>query len=260
MTPRVSVLCSVRDGARFLPAALESVRAQTFGDFELILIDDGSTDETPELVDRAARDDPRVVAIHQANLGLTRALNVGLGRARGEIVARQDADDVSLPHRLADQVAFLDRHPGHLVVGCRYLRVDERGAVLGRSRVPCTDLGIKIRLLRANAIAHSTATFRRREVLEAGGYDEGLTVAQDYDLWCRLALRGRLANLPEVGLRRREHAAAIGSTHAEAQVEARDAIRVRYCDAVLGAAPGGLSGLLLRAAASRRRRRSPCAS
>lgn len=252
---RVSVLCCVRNGARYLPEALAGVFAQTFQDFELILVDDGSTDETAALVDRAARDDARVVAIHHAHQGLTRSLNVGLCAARGDYVARQDADDVSLPHRLERQVAFLDGHPEHLIVGCRYRKIDAEGRWLGGANTPRNDLPIKLRLLDSNCIAHSGATFRRSGVLEAGAYDEAFEVAQDYELWCRLALRGKLANIPVVALYRRQHGEAINATRAALQLRMRDEIRRRYRDALLANPPSGLGGWLLASAAARRRGR-----
>ena len=253
MTPRLTVLCSVYNGARFLPLALQSVWAQDYSDFELILIDDGSTDETVRIIDGAAARDERVVVIRHKNQGLTRSLNVGLKRARGEYVARQDADDVSLPGRFSAQVRFLDRHPDTVVVGCHYLRINESGTVLGRAHVPTTDLGLRLRLLEANAIPHSGATFRRREVLEAGGYDEDFSVAQDYDLWCRLALAGRLANLRQVALYRREHPRAIGANQAALQLQSRDTIRARYQQRLLAEPRRGLSGWILWSAAALRR-------
>jgi glycosyltransferase involved in cell wall biosynthesis len=249
MTPRVSVLCSVLNGARHLPAAIASIRNQTCSDFEFILINDGSTDETPALLDQAAAEDSRIVVIHQQHLGLTRALNVGLATARAKYVARQDADDLSLPHRLARQLEFLDHHPAHVVVGARYLKIDEEGRVLGRSQPPATDFGIRLRLLNRNAVAHSSAIFQREPVLELGGYDESLPVAQDYDLWCRVAERGKLANLRTIALKRRQHSDQIGVRSAARQLQIRDRVRLRYCKQVLAQTPTGLRGRLLRAAA-----------
>jgi hypothetical protein len=140
-----------------------------------------------------------------------------------------------------------------VVVGCRYLTVDESGAVLGRTNVPTSNLGVRLRLLEANAIPHSGATFRRREVLEAGGYDEDFAVAQDYDLWCRLALTGRLANLHRVALHRREHPKAIGANQAALQLQSRDRIRARYQERLLAAPRRDLTGWILWSAAALKR-------
>src|SRR5271170_1107899 len=117
MTPRVSLVLAVYNGERHLPQSLESVLGQTFRDFELIVVDDGSTDRTPEILDGVARVDPRVVVVRQENRGLTASLIRGIGMARGTYVARQDADDVSKPERLGRQVAHLDAHPSIAALG-----------------------------------------------------------------------------------------------------------------------------------------------
>ena len=257
MSARVTVLLCVYNGERYLAEAIDSVRAQTFSDYELLVIDDGSTDGTPALLEAICRDEPRLRVVRQDNAGLTVSLNRGLALARGDVIARQDADDVSLPHRLAGQVAWLEAHPETLVVGCRYGRTDAQGRVFGAGAVPVTDLGIRLALLDHNAIPHSGATFRRRPVLDAGGYDETLRTAQDYDLWCRLALTGGLRNLRRVALHRREHGGRVGATQQADQLANRDAIAARYRAAILdGQGPRGLAGRMLRAAAWWKRRRA----
>jgi glycosyltransferase involved in cell wall biosynthesis len=260
MTPRVSVVLCVHNGARFLERAVESIRQQTFEDFELVLINDGSTDESTAIVDRLAAADHRIRAVHQQNQGLTRSLNVGLRLARGEYVARQDDDDISRPTRLSRQVDFLDRNPACVLVGSRYQKIDAAGQVIGRSHPPLSNLAIQFRLLRANAIAHSSACFRLTQVLDLGGYDEDLPVAQDYDLWCRLALRGRLANLRPYLVARRQHDDRVGVRQATAQHQARDVIRFKHCERVVGQAAAGWAGALLRAAARRELARGPLPS
>jgi glycosyltransferase involved in cell wall biosynthesis len=256
-TPRVSVILCVYNGARYLEQAIDSIRQQTFEDFEIVLIDDGSTDGSAQLVDRAAAADSRLRVIHQENRGLTRSLNVGLGIARGEYVARQDADDISRPTRLARQVGYLDKHPTCVVVGTRYHKIDAAGRVIGRSRPPLGNFAIQRQLLRINAIAHSSAFFRRQAVLDLGGYDESLPVAQDYDLWCRLALRGTLANLRPYLVARRQHDDRVGVRLVGAQEQARDLIRFRHCERLLGRAQVGWKGTWLQAAARRELARRP---
>ncbi|MBN2192258.1 MAG: glycosyltransferase family 2 protein [Polyangiaceae bacterium] len=246
MSARVSVLCCVHNGGPHLEAAIRSILVQSFRDFELILIDDGSTDDSPTVLDALGREDPRAVVIHQANVGLTRALNIGLRLATGEYVVRQDADDLSLPRRIEAQVAHLERHPRCVVVGCRYLKIDDTGEVQGHGRPPLSDLGIKLRLLDRNALAHSAATYRRRPVLDLGGYDAGFRTAQDYDLWCRLATIGKLRNLRQPLLLRREHPRRIGVRLAADQQESRVIIRERYRRDVLA---GRVGNGLLRGAA-----------
>lgn len=227
-TPRVSVICSVCNGEAYLEESLQSILHQTFGDFELLVVDDGSTDGTPALLEQTAARDPRVRVFRQETQGLTRTLNILLEKARGEYVARQDDDDVSWPERLARQVGFLDGHPRCAAVGSRYVSIDEKGRRIARSRVPVSDAAIKRALLTHNVIAHSSALYRRKAVLAEGGYDTVYRTAQDYDLWCRLALKHELANLTTPLLSRRRHPGRIGVRHKAEQFRNRDRIREAF--------------------------------
>jgi len=193
--PPVSVLMSVRDGAPWVADAVRSVLAQTAGDLELIVIDDGSTDATPEILGRVS--DPRLRVLRQARLGLTLSLNRALGLARGALVARLDADDVALPERFARQRAFLAAHPDIGLLGTGAREVDAAGHEVALVVPPADDATIRRALIRRNPFVHSSVMARREAVLRAGGYDATLPVAQDYDLWMRLAPVTRLANLPE---------------------------------------------------------------
>lgn len=249
-TPRVTVLCVAHNGERFLRESIDSILGQSFRDLELLLVDDGSTDRTPEIFEQAARLDPRVRVVRKERSGLTRSLNEVLDLARGEYVARQDDDDLSSRHRLEAQVNVLDARPRCALVGCQYDWIDERGRRFDRTTVPCASTAIKLALMLRNVFPHSGATFRREAVAALGGYDVSLPVAQDYDLWCRLALRHELANLPTVALARRDHARRVGLTQRREQVAARDLVRARYRTAILdGRGPRGAEGLLLRAGA-----------
>ena len=199
--PAVSVLMSVHDGAPWVADAVASVLAQTAGDLELIVVDDGSTDATPDLL--AAVRDPRLRVMRQARTGLTRALNRALGAARGELVARLDADDVALPERLARQRAFLQQRPDVGLLGSAAREIDADGALVRVVQPPAEDSALRRALIRANPFVHSSIVVRRALLERAGGYDETLAVAQDYDLWMRLARVTRLANLPDVLVVRR---------------------------------------------------------
>lgn len=201
MSPRISVLMSVHNGERWLREAVDSVLGQSLGQFELLVIDDGSTDGTAKILEGYR--DPRVRVSRQPRVGLTTSLNRGVALTTAPLVARLDADDVALPERFARQVAFLEGHPevGLLGTGCQ--DVDPVGRVLRIYRPPETDSEIRRTLIRRNPFVHSSI-MARREVLErAGFYDQTLEVAQDYDLWVRLSRISRLANLPEPLVRRR---------------------------------------------------------
>ncbi len=201
MTPAVSVLMSVHNGAPWVADAVRSVLAQTAGDLELIVIDDGSTDATPEILGRVS--DPRLRVLRQARLGLTLSLSRALGLARGALVARLDADDVALPERFARQRAFLAAHPDIGLLGTGAREVDAAGREVALVVPPADDAAIRRALIRRNPFVHSSVMARREAVLRAGGYDATLPVAQDYDLWMRLAAVTRLANLPEPLVTRR---------------------------------------------------------
>jgi glycosyltransferase involved in cell wall biosynthesis len=194
--PAVSVLMSVHDGAPSVGEAVASVLGQTAGDLELIVVDDGSADATPDLL--AAVRDGRLRVVRQERTGLTRALNRALGLARAPLVARLDADDVALPERLAYQRAFLERAPDVGLLGTAARELDAAGRFLRVVLPPVDDTALRRALIRANPFVHSSVMARRALLERAGGYDETLPVAQDYDLWMRLARLTRLANLPDV--------------------------------------------------------------
>lgn len=200
--PRVSVLLAVHNGMPWLLEAVDSVLGQTVRDIELIVVDDGSTDETP--VALASRRDTRLVLVRQPRGGQTAALNRALELAHAPLLARIDADDVALPERLARQVAYLDAHPDVGLLGTACHEVSVTGEVLGTLRPPPDDATLRRVLIRRNPFIHSSAMFRRAIVDVVGAYDEGFAVAQDYDLWLRMSRVTRLGNLPEpLVLRRR---------------------------------------------------------
>ena len=199
--PAVSVLMAVRDGAPWVREAVESVLAQTAGDLELIVIDDGSTDGTPALLE-AVRD-PRLRLERREPRGLTRALNRALALARAPLVARLDADDLALPERLARQGAFLETHPEVGLLGTAAREVDGAGRQVRVVRPPEDDAGLRRALIRENPFVHSSVMLRRGLCEQAGGYDEALPVAQDYDLWMRLSRATRMASLRDVLVVRR---------------------------------------------------------
>jgi len=193
--PRVSVVMAIHDGEPWLREAVDSVLGQTLADLELIAIDDGSTDGTPAIL--AGYRDPRLSVLRQARAGLTRSLNRGLRLATAPLVARLDADDVALPERLARQVAFLDAHPEVGLLGSACREIGAAGETLGTVGVPESDGQIRRALIRRNPFVHSSVMMRRDALERAGGYDETLPVAQDYELWLRLSQVTAMANLPE---------------------------------------------------------------
>jgi glycosyltransferase involved in cell wall biosynthesis len=196
MTPAITVLMSVHNGLPYVAEAVDSVLAQTFSDFEFLILDDASTDGTGDYL--RSLSDPRIrLILLPDNIGLTAALNFGLRDARGEYIARQDADDRSHPRRLELQYSHLQMHPNCAVVGAQASMIDGRGRPQGRKNFPLTHRGICFAHLFDNALAHSAVTFRKAAVEALAGYDEDWLASQDYELWSRVSARHELANLPQ---------------------------------------------------------------
>lgn len=211
--PIVTVLLPVYNGERYLREAIESILAQTLTAFELLLVDDGSTDQT-EAISRSY-DDPRIrVVRHERNAGLVPSLNAGLERVSTKYVARMDADDVALPHRLEAQVAFLETRPDMAACGtwARQLVDGRLRAVVRRPTGAC----LRQTAWRPVPILHPTATFKT-EVLQALGYRPEAIHAEDYDLWLRLCRHHEIDNIPLVLLHHRVHPASVSAAHRAVQ-------------------------------------------
>jgi len=194
--PKVSVLICVYNGARFVAEALKSIYDQTYQDFELIVVDDGSTDNTPNIL-MDMKDSRTFIYRNSQNKGLTKSLNIGIALCRGDYVARMDADDISHPGRLEKQVKFLDENPDCLAVGCWCNWIDSDGKTYGSWEPPTRYDDIIKKLLVNNSLAHGSVMLRRSALLEIGGYDEKYRYAQDYDLWLRLSEIGQIQNIAE---------------------------------------------------------------
>ena len=218
--PAISVAMSVYNGERFLAPAIESILGQTFGDFEFLILDDGSTDATPRIVAGYAALDPRIRPIIRENRGLVASLNQLLEEARAPIVARMDADDISRPERFAKQAAFLDAHPDYGVIGCWTEDIDENGeryGIKGNDHPQDHDGFLDAIENGWPLICHPAAMFRRDIVLSVGGYHGAFRHCEDYDLWLRLATVTRLASLPERLFRYRHYETQVSSRHATEQ-------------------------------------------
>lgn len=203
--PKVTVLMAVYNGEKYLRKAIESILNQSFTDFEFLIVNDGSTDDSGEIF-RTYTDARIRILTNDNNIGLAGSLNRGLKAARGEYVARIDADDVALSQRLDAQNSFLDANPDIILVGSGYEIIDETGKVLETVEVLGHPLAIRFWLLFDNPICHSSVMFRRSAALEAKGYAEGVQVGQDFAFWNRLACVGNITqiNRPLVKLRLHE--------------------------------------------------------
>jgi len=194
--PKVSVLMCVYNDERFVGLAIESILAQTCQDFEFVIVNDGSTDGTAEVVASYARADARIRVFAQANAGTTAAANFGLSQCRGTYVARLDSDDISLPHRLEVEADFLDRHPEVALVGGGTEIIDSQGQTIGIRNIRCSR---PWKTLRHRCIyQQSDVMFRREVALALGGYREKFHNAQDYDLWLRISEVAKIAKLTNI--------------------------------------------------------------
>lgn len=239
--PRVSWLIPVYNGEAFLGEALDSVLAQDFADFEVVVVNDGSTDGTADILAGYAARDPRVRVIAQPNGGIVSALNTGLAQCRGEIVARMDADDVALPHRLSFQVGWLDAHPGCVLVGGYAVSRNAAGETTHRTnggRHRRTDLSVFPP--RICVSMHPLITVRRAALETVGGYRADHPHAEDYDLFIRLAALGTLDNPEEDVLVYRRHEGAISIRHVEIQERSAAMAEVEAIEGQGGSLPAWL--------------------
>jgi L-malate glycosyltransferase len=206
--PKVSVVMPVHNGERFLSEAVQSILDQTFRDFEFVIIDDGSTDQSAEILERYQQLDARISVYHQSNRGIAQSLNRGCQLAKGELIARMDADDVSLPHRFAKQVSFLDANPTCSVVATRIVLIDYRGNAIGHwpDDMKTTNAAeIRNQLVISNCVAHPTVMMRASIVREYR-YVERKLYSEDYELWLRLTSDQKIIDkINEPLLRYRTH-------------------------------------------------------
>ncbi len=193
---RVSVVIPVHNGEKYLAQAIESVLPQTFRDFELLIVDDGSTDGSRAIMDRYARRDARIRILYQVNRGVSAAGNLGFEKARGEWVARLDADDLFLPDKLQRQIAFIRQHPDVRIVGTLGYFINHAGRVIGLVSTdgPFTRAQFEKMAARREPVffVHSSTLMHRETVLAEGGYREQFVQAEDVDLWLRMAEKGHL--------------------------------------------------------------------
>ncbi|WP_049755019.1 MULTISPECIES: glycosyltransferase family 2 protein [Hyphomonas] len=209
----IDILMPAYNAAATIEAAVESLRAQTVSDFRIIIIDDGSTDETPAILARLAALDPRLVVIRKENAGIVEARNTALSHAEAEFIACLDADDISLPNRLELTLNYLRAHPECIAVGGRVQHIDETGKPLPGVDQPADPEGARVDTIPARDpyIIHSTLMTRRAEVEAVGRYRH-VPYSEDTDLFWRLGERGRLVILPEILTLYRVHTASVSST------------------------------------------------
>ena len=203
---------------RWLAKAIASITAQSLPDFELIVIDDGSTDQTAQIVAEAARGDARIRTARQDHRGIAAALNSGIALARSQIIARMDGDDIAAIDRLRTQLAFLVAHPAVAGAGSWATVIDEEDRRTGELK-PETEPALLHDLLpKQNPFVHSSMMLRADAIRSVGGYRPVLDGAEDYDLWLRMSERAQLANIPQFLLSYRSHTASANAATARRQL------------------------------------------
>lgn len=221
--PTISVIMPVYNAERYVAEAVESILAQTFTDFEFLIIDDGSTDGSLAILQKYAARDSRVRLKSRPNTGYIVALNEMLADARGEFIARMDADDISVPERFAIQIDFLENHGEAVAIGSKVLLIDEDGDSIREFREGTNYEETERLLLKGDggsAVCHPTVMMRTERLAAAGGYDESFWPAEDLELFMRLSRCGKVCVLPRVLLRYRLHGESTSMSNRDAQLKA----------------------------------------
>lgn len=196
LVPTVSIILPVYNAATYLRESIDSVLRQDYTEFELIIVNDGSSDDSQAIIDQYAARDKRIVSITQKNMGLVKTLNRAISLARGELIARIDGDDPWFDGKLSAQTAALRDDPSLVLIGGGFEIINEEGYYLETVLTPTRDEDIRRALMLRNAFGHAGVVFRKKAAIEVGLYDSNYTVTEDYALWIKLASIGRVKNLP----------------------------------------------------------------
>ena len=202
--PQISVIMSVFNGGKWLHKSILSIQNQTYKDFEFIIINDGSKDESLEIIQSYAISDPRIIIHNKSNTGLADSLNKGIEISRGKWIARIDSDDISMPRRLELQYKYVCSNPNTAFLGSGMVRINEKDEYIKKYTYPKTHKNLLKSLMSVTKFPpHSSAFYSQKKAKALGGYRINIKRGQDWDLWLRLSLKGELACLPDciVGIR-----------------------------------------------------------
>lgn len=220
--PKVSVIIPVFNARLYLVEALDSIIAQTFSDWELIIINDGSTDGSKDIIDQYQ--DKRIKYIeNDTNLGLIASLNKAIDFCSGEYIARMDADDIAMPDRLRKQVEFLNTHPDYVLCGTNALVINNSGEQIGKIRNLTDNKYLQINLLFSDPFIHPSMMIRRSALTE-NKYNPLYKHVEDYELWCRIAKLGKIANIKDDLLKYRWHDTNVSVVYKDEQLQLKDKI------------------------------------
>jgi len=212
-TPAIDVLVTVYNGERFLAQTIESVINQSFSNWRLIIVDDLSTDRTPQIIKHYAGIETRIISLKGEHKGVAAAANIGLKAVTAPLVARLDADDVCVPERLQVQLNYMQQHPDVLAVGSYVYLIDENNKRLRRRTAPTEWASIEETLKTRNCMCHPSSIIRTSALRKIGGYRSKFRNSLDYDLWLRVSEIGKIENIPQDLLLYRRHSSQISSSN-----------------------------------------------
>lgn len=216
MSHLVTVLMPAYNSAKYVAESVESVLGQTFKDFEFIIINDGSTDDTLDIINKYAKTDKRISILNQDNKGLVKTLNRGINAATGKYIARIDSDDVWLKDKLKIQMSALD-DKNLVLIGSSYDIIDENGSYKSTVVQPSSDYDIRRAFYLRNPFGHSTVVFLKDTAIKSGLYDENMLPAEDYDLWLKISEKGEVKNLSDSYVKYRVHSSSISQSSSKKQ-------------------------------------------
>lgn len=212
-TPEISVLMSVYNASKWLPQSIESILCQSFSNFEFIIIDDGSTDDSLKVIEGYSLRDKRIKVFHKKNTGLTDSLNFGLSKSKGKYVARIDADDFSEIDRLEKQYAFMEKHKDTVLIGTCFYEIDGRDNIVKNHRLPKIHKKLLKNLERyGKFMPHSSLFFKKSASEKIGNYNDKFIKSQDWDLSLRLSEKGKIFCIREPLVRIRKHSDQISNS------------------------------------------------
>jgi len=228
--PSISVVMPVYNCAKYVREAIESILNQTYQDFEFIIVNDGSTDNTQGILNEYANKDKRIKLINQSNQGIVLALNNGLSHAKGEWIARLDADDIAMPERLEQQLDYVKKRPEVVLLGSGYIVIDQYGNEIKKYRYPSNHKDIIRQIEVGNSpFPHSSAFFRKSITQEVGLYRNRLNGAEDCDLWLRIGNSGLINCMPMALIKLRKHHMAITANNARLGIISTAARVSHFC-------------------------------
>lgn len=217
MNKLISIILPTYNGSKWVKKAIESVQNQIYSNWELLVIDDGSMDNTAQITIDIAKVDPRIIYIkNEQNLGIQKTLNKGIKEAKGEYIARIDDDDEWIyKDKLKNQIEFLENHKDYVLVGTGVQAISESGKIIFERVNPISDGQIRNIILNKNCFIHSSVMFRKLIAIQVGGYNEDLKSkhVEDYDLWLRMGKIGSFANLPVIGVKLLIHSSSLSSNN-----------------------------------------------